>query len=163
MERHPRVCRGQRRTAASRQPGADRQGPGTGRSRRASRSRRCWWATASAPLREELRHYGVSEIAVYDDPALGYFRADAYASCVEDYIKHAKPSVVLVGATSLGRSLAPRLSTRFHTGLTADCTTAGAAGKHRPGSDSPGLWRQHHGADRHRQHPARSLPPCAIR
>ena len=72
---------------------------------------------------EELRHYGVSEIAVYDDPALSYYRADAYASCVEDYIKHAKPSVVLVGATALGRSLAPRLSTRFHTGLTADCTT----------------------------------------
>ena len=71
---------------------------------------------------EELRHYGVSEVAVYDDPELGYFRADAYAACVEDYIKYAKPSVVLVGATSLGRSLAPRLSTRFHTGLTADCT-----------------------------------------
>ncbi|MBO4886162.1 MAG: electron transfer flavoprotein subunit alpha [Clostridia bacterium] len=74
------------------------------------------------PCAEELRHYGVSEIAVYDDPQLGYFRADAYAACVEDYIRHAKPSVVLVGATSLGRSLAPRLSTRFHTGLTADCT-----------------------------------------
>ena len=72
---------------------------------------------------KELRHYGVSEIAVYDDPELGYYRADAYASCVEDYIKYAKPSVVLVGATALGRSLAPRLSTRFHTGLTADCTT----------------------------------------
>ena len=71
---------------------------------------------------EELRHYGVSEVAVYDDPALSYFRADAYAACVEDYIKFAHPSVVLVGATSLGRSLAPRLSTRFHTGLTADCT-----------------------------------------
>ncbi len=71
---------------------------------------------------EELRHYGVNEIAVYDDPALSYFRADAYAACVEDYIKSAHPSVVLVGATSLGRSLAPRLSTRFHTGLTADCT-----------------------------------------
>lgn len=71
---------------------------------------------------EELRHYGVSEVAVYDDPELAYFRADAYASCVEDYIKFAHPSVVLVGATALGRSLAPRLSTRFHTGLTADCT-----------------------------------------
>ena len=71
---------------------------------------------------EELRHYGVTEVAVYDDPELGYFRADAYAACVEDYIRYAKPSVVLVGATSLGRSLAPRLSTRFHTGLTADCT-----------------------------------------
>ena len=71
---------------------------------------------------EELRHYGVSEILVYDDPELGYFRADAYAGCVEDTILYAKPSVVLIGATSLGRSLAPRLSTRFHTGLTADCT-----------------------------------------
>ena len=71
---------------------------------------------------EELRHYGVSEIAVYDDPALSFFRADAYAACVEDYIRYAHPSVVLVGATSLGRSLAPRLATRFHTGLTADCT-----------------------------------------
>ena len=74
------------------------------------------------PCAEELRHFGVSEIAVYDDPALSYFRADVYASCVEDYIRFARPSVVLVGATSLGRSLAPRLSTRFHTGLTADCT-----------------------------------------
>ena len=71
---------------------------------------------------EELRHYGVSEVAVYDDEALSFFRADAYAACVEDYIKYAHPSVVLVGATSLGRSLAPRLATRFHTGLTADCT-----------------------------------------
>ena len=71
---------------------------------------------------EELRHYGVAEVAVYDDPALGFFRADAYAACVEDYIRFAHPSVVLVGATSLGRSLAPRLATRFHTGLTADCT-----------------------------------------
>ena len=71
---------------------------------------------------EELRHYGVSEIAVYDDPQLAYFRADVYATCVADYIRASKPSVVLVGATSLGRSLAPRLATRFHTGLTADCT-----------------------------------------
>lgn len=71
---------------------------------------------------QELLHYGVSQVAVYDDAALGFFRADAYACCVEDYIKLTHPSVVLVGATSLGRSLAPRLSTRFHTGLTADCT-----------------------------------------
>lgn len=71
---------------------------------------------------QELRHYGVSEIGVYDSPELSFFRADMFAACMEDYIRFAKPSVVLVGATSLGRSLAPRLSTRFHTGLTADCT-----------------------------------------
>jgi len=72
---------------------------------------------------QELRHYRVSEIAVYNDRALSFFRADAYAACAEDYIRFTRPSVVLVGATSLGRSLAPRLATRFHTGLTADCTS----------------------------------------
>ena len=73
-------------------------------------------------LARELQHYGVSEVVAYDDPALSFFRADVFATCIEDYIRAARPSVVLVGATSLGRSLAPRLSTRFHTGLTADCT-----------------------------------------
>ena len=40
-----------------------------------------------------------------------------------DCIAAVRPSSILIGATALGRSLAPRLSTRFHTGLTADCTT----------------------------------------
>lgn len=71
---------------------------------------------------QELRHWGVDEVHVYEGEELSFFRADAFASCVEDCIKKTKPSVVLVGATALGRSLAPRLSTRFHTGLTADCT-----------------------------------------
>ena len=70
----------------------------------------------------ELRHYGVDEVHVYEGEELSFFRADAFAACVEDCIKRIKPSVVLVGATALGRSLAPRLSTRFRTGLTADCT-----------------------------------------
>lgn len=71
---------------------------------------------------DTLRHYGPDRIYVYDDPELSYFRAETFADCAEDCIKHLKPSVVLVGATALGRSLAPRLSTRFRTGLTADCT-----------------------------------------
>lgn len=41
---------------------------------------------------------------------------------VADCIAAVKPSSVLIGGTELGRSLAPRLATRFHTGLTADCT-----------------------------------------
>jgi len=42
---------------------------------------------------------------------------------LEDLISEIRPSVVLIGSTSIGRSLAPRLATRFRTGLTADCTT----------------------------------------
>jgi Electron transfer flavoprotein, alpha subunit len=72
---------------------------------------------------EMLRHYGVNHVYTYQDEALSFFRADVFADCVEDCIRYLKPSVVLLGATSLGRSLAPRLSTRLHTGLTADCTS----------------------------------------
>ncbi|MCR4622981.1 MAG: electron transfer flavoprotein subunit alpha [Clostridiales bacterium] len=71
---------------------------------------------------EELLHFGVTKVYTYDADGLEYFRADAYAACVEDTIRLMKPSVVLVGSTLIGRSLAPRLATRFRTGLTADCT-----------------------------------------
>jgi len=73
---------------------------------------------------QELRHYDLGKILVYEDAQeLAYFRADSFAACFEDAINTLRPSVVLVGATALGRSLAPRVSTRFQTGLTADCTS----------------------------------------
>ena len=69
-----------------------------------------------------LLQYGVHRVYVYEDKNLEYFRADCYTDVVADCIAATRPSSVLIGATELGRSLAPRLSTRFHTGLTADCT-----------------------------------------
>ncbi|GHU65153.1 electron transfer flavoprotein subunit alpha [Clostridia bacterium] len=71
---------------------------------------------------DELRHYGADIVYVYDDPELSFFRADAFAACLEDCIGQTQPGVVLVGATAMGRSLAPRAAVRFRTGLTADCT-----------------------------------------
>jgi electron transfer flavoprotein alpha subunit len=41
---------------------------------------------------------------------------------MEDFVNKVKPSTLLVGATTIGRSLAPRVAARFKTGLTADCT-----------------------------------------
>ena len=72
---------------------------------------------------ETLLEYGVDTVFVYSDPRLTYFCVDAYANVFEDIVKHIQPSVVLIGSTSIGRSLAPRVATRFKTGLTADCTT----------------------------------------
>ncbi len=69
-----------------------------------------------------LLEYGVDKVYVYEHEGFTHFRADCYADAVADCIAANRPSSVLIGATSLGRSLAPRLSTRFHTGLTADCT-----------------------------------------
>lgn len=70
----------------------------------------------------ELLHYGVDEVFVYDEEALKDFRIEPYAAVFEDFIKLKKPSIALVGGTTVGRSIAPRVAARFRTGLTADCT-----------------------------------------
>ncbi|MFU0799067.1 MAG: hypothetical protein ACFWUE_00155 [Xylanivirga thermophila] len=71
---------------------------------------------------QKLLAYGVDKVFVYDNEVFEYYREDLYSNAFEDCINNIKPSIVLVGATAIGRSLAPRLSTRFRTGLTADCT-----------------------------------------
>ncbi len=71
----------------------------------------------------KLLEYGVDEVYVYEHPFFEGFKVDAYSEAIADCINDKKPSSILIGATSLGRSLAPRLATRFKTGLTADCTT----------------------------------------
>ncbi len=75
--------------------------------------------TAAAP---GILEYGPDEVCVYDLPELEHFRIEPYSAVFEDFINKVKPSVVLVGGTSIGRSLAPRVAARFRTGLTADCT-----------------------------------------
>lgn len=71
---------------------------------------------------EELRHYGVDEIFVYEAKELKHFVIEPYTAVFQDLIEKVKPSSILVGATNVGRSLAPRIAARFRTGLTADCT-----------------------------------------
>lgn len=71
---------------------------------------------------DSLLDYGVANVYLYEDPRLKYFRADNYTEVFEDCIQRSHPTVVLVGATVSGRSLAPRTAARFRTGLTADCT-----------------------------------------
>jgi electron transfer flavoprotein alpha subunit len=66
--------------------------------------------------------YGVDEVFVYDRKELEHFKIEPYTAVMEDFINKVKPSVVLVGGTTVGRSLAPRAAARFRTGLTADCT-----------------------------------------
>lgn len=71
---------------------------------------------------KELLNYGADRIFIYDYEQLKHFRVDLYANAFENCIKKVKPSIILTGATSTGRSLAPRVAARFRTGLTADCT-----------------------------------------
>ena len=71
---------------------------------------------------KDLVAYGADEVRVVDHANLKHFVTEYYAQAVTQLVKANDPNVVLFGATSIGRDLAPRLSARLHTGLTADCT-----------------------------------------
>ena len=75
-----------------------------------------------ASCAETLLHYGVDKVFVYDHPDFADFRIEPYTAAFCDFIEKEKPSSILVGATNLGRQLAPRVAARCRTGLTADCT-----------------------------------------
>jgi len=74
---------------------------------------------------DELMAYGVDKVFVYDHEAFHHFNVELYTNAMADFINKIKPTVILYGGTSIGRSFAPRVAARFKTGLTADCTILG--------------------------------------
>ena len=73
-------------------------------------------------LAQELVEYGADKVIVVDRPELKLFDTEAYTQVLNAVITAEKPEIALFGATTLGRDLAPRVSSRLNTGLTADCT-----------------------------------------
>lgn len=71
---------------------------------------------------QSLIAHGADGVYVVDDANLEKFVTEPYAQAVTYIAKKYEPNVILFGATSIGRDLAPRLSARLKTGLTADCT-----------------------------------------
>lgn len=69
---------------------------------------------------ENLAYYGADRIYHYQTGEK-FFDED-YADILEDLNKELRPSIILFGATAMGRSIAPRLAAKLKTGLTADCT-----------------------------------------
>lgn len=71
---------------------------------------------------ENLIQHGANKVIYVEDEALKEYVTEPYAKAVYDIIEKYEPEIVLYGATSIGRDLAPRLAARINTGLTADCT-----------------------------------------
>lgn len=65
---------------------------------------------------------GADKVIYIDDPMLKIYATEPYAKAVTEVLKKNNPEIVLYGATSIGRDLAPRVAARLKTGLTADCT-----------------------------------------
>ena len=78
--------------------------------------------SATDGLPQQLIHFGADRVYVVDHPFLKDYQTDVYTKAFVSLIERYLPEIVLFGATSIGRSLAPRVSARLKTGLTADCT-----------------------------------------
>jgi len=70
----------------------------------------------------DLICYGADIVYWAQSSQLKLFLEDTYTQVITGLIKEQKPNIVLIGATSAGRSLAPKIAARMETGLTADCT-----------------------------------------
>lgn len=73
-------------------------------------------------IARELIAYGADKVLVVDSPLMKDFDDAVYGETVIDLINEYKPEILLIGATSNGRSVAPYISSTLKTGLTADCT-----------------------------------------
>lgn len=74
-------------------------------------------------LATELVENGADRVLVVDKPELKNYDTEAYTQAISAIINEYKPEVLLIGATTIGRDLGPRISGRVETGLTADCTS----------------------------------------
>ena len=73
-------------------------------------------------LCDALAQYGAAKVYVADDPDLATYASEAYTGTLANLIDSVAPSIVLVGATAMGKDLAPRLAARLGVGLATDCT-----------------------------------------
>ena len=71
---------------------------------------------------QELIAYGADKVLLVEDESLAVYTTEPYTQAIAQLINDKKPSIVLIGSTTIGRDLGPRVSARVNTGLTADCT-----------------------------------------
>ena len=72
---------------------------------------------------EQIFPYGVDVLHIFDDARLYPYTSLPHTSVLVNLFKEEKPQIALMGATSIGRDLGPRVSSALCSGLTADCTS----------------------------------------
>ncbi|TES89009.1 MAG: electron transfer flavoprotein subunit alpha/FixB family protein [Dehalococcoidia bacterium] len=72
-------------------------------------------------LAQEAFAFGADKVYIVDDVLLQDYQTDAYVPVMEKVVRQAMPRILLVGQTSIGRDLAPRLAFRLETAATMDC------------------------------------------
>ena len=70
----------------------------------------------------KIFHYGADKVILVDNPILENFATEPYTKAITEVIKAFDPEIMLFGASSIGRDVAPRVASRVKTGLVADTT-----------------------------------------
>ncbi|HEB32630.1 MAG TPA: electron transfer flavoprotein subunit alpha/FixB family protein [Spirochaetes bacterium] len=83
---------------------------------------------------DPLFQHGTDRVFVCEDPTLEYYDTVKYAKTLTDLITEHKPEVVLFGASTRGRDIAPRIASTLKVGLTADCTDLQIGDYKKPGA-----------------------------
>jgi electron transfer flavoprotein alpha subunit len=73
-------------------------------------------------LADAAIHHGADHVLLADHPELELYRTLPYARAASDLARERRPYIFLLGATPIGRDLAPRIASAIRCGLTADCT-----------------------------------------
>ncbi len=74
-------------------------------------------------IEKDIFPYGVDVLHIADDKRLAPYTTLPHNSIVVKLFQEEKPQIALMGASSVGRDLGPRVSSALHSGLTADCTS----------------------------------------
>lgn len=70
----------------------------------------------------QILPYGVDVLHVFDAPCLSPYTTRPHTAVLVKLFERELPQICLMGATSIGRDLGPRVSSTLTSGLTADCT-----------------------------------------
>lgn len=74
-------------------------------------------------IEKDIFPYGVDVLHIADDKRLAPYTTLPHTSIVVKLFQQEQPQIALMGASSVGRDLGPRVSSALHSGLTADCTS----------------------------------------
>lgn len=74
-------------------------------------------------VEKQVIPYGVDTVWIASDKRLYPYTTLPHTSIIVKLFGDEKPQIALMGATSIGRDLGPRVSSALHSGLTADCTS----------------------------------------
>jgi electron transfer flavoprotein alpha subunit len=79
-------------------------------------------------LGEELVHYGADRVVIVEDEKLTQYTSDGYAQALVAVINQEKPEGLVLGHTSLGKDLSPKIAGKLSSGLISDATAVEVAG-----------------------------------